>query len=278
MTYVLAHETQHAIDAIAGTLGLDYSGRGRFTRTALEAEARAQLNAFEARYEIRMASGIDIAANVRLPDALQAEADAWPAARGDAGALARLADAFAEAPVSGARGKTYTEFYGDAYDRGPGRRARAMPAPETRAAHDGDGERDAPTTMREIQAQRAAWSQAHAERDASPFGASGAPPVETLALLRDGRVLLDMGQRIAIVPADTLRDGTLLGPDGQPVGPHEFTLLNAPPSDYGYTTILAARHANEGGAAQLANLWQRAIYTVHPTRSARTACRPTCRQ
>ncbi|WP_242610607.1 LWXIA domain-containing protein [Burkholderia vietnamiensis] len=264
MTYVLAHETQHAIDAIAGTLGLDYSGRGRFTRTALEAEARAQLNAFEARYEIRMASGIDIAANVRLPDALQAEADAWPAARGDAGALARLADAFAEAPVSGARGKTYTEFYGDAYDRGPGRRARAMPAPETRAAHDGDGERDAPTTMREIQAQRAAWSQAHAERDASPFGASGAPPVETLALLRDGRVLLDMGQRIAIVPADTLRDGTLLGPDGQPVGPHEFTLLNAPPSDYGYTTILAARHANEGGAAQLANLWQRAIYTVHP--------------
>ncbi|HDR9038816.1 TPA: LWXIA domain-containing protein [Burkholderia vietnamiensis] len=264
MTYVLAHETQHAVDAIEGTLGLDYSGRGRFTRTALEAEARAQLNAFEARYEIRMASGIDIAANVRLPDALQAEADAWPAARGDAGALARLADAFAEAPVSGARGKTYTEFYGDAYDRGPGRRARAMPAPETRAAHDGDGERDAPTTMREIQAQRAAWSQAHAERDASPFGASGAPPVDTLALLRDGRVLLDMGQRIAIVPADTLRDGTLLGPDGQPVGPHEFTLLNAPPSDYGYTTILAARHANEGGAAQLANLWQRAIYTVHP--------------
>ncbi|WP_338340557.1 LWXIA domain-containing protein [Burkholderia vietnamiensis] len=264
MTYVLAHETQHAVDAIAGTLGLDYSGRGRFTRTALEAEARAQLNAFEARYEIRMASGIDIAANVRLPDALQAEADAWQAARGDAGALARLADAFAEAPVSGARGKTYTEFYGDAYDRGPGRRARAMPAPETRAAHDGDGERDAPTTMREIQAQRAAWSQAHAERDASPFGASGAPPVDTLALLRDGRVLLDMGQRIAIVPADTLRDGTLLGPDGQPVGPHEFTLLNAPPSDYGYTTILAARHANEGGAAQLANLWQRAIYTVHP--------------
>ncbi|MDN7794436.1 DUF4781 domain-containing protein, partial [Burkholderia vietnamiensis] len=264
MTYVLAHETQHAVDAIEGTLGLDYSGRGRFTRTALEAEARAQLNAFEARYEIRMASGIDIAANVRLPDALQAEADAWPAARGDAGALARLADAFAEAPVSGARGKTYTEFYGDAYDRGPGRRARAMPAPETRAAHDGDGERDAPTTMREIQAQRAAWSQAHAERDASPFGASGAPPVDTLALLRDGRVLLDLGQRIAIVPADTLRDGTLLGPDGQPVGPHEFTLLNAPPSDYGYTTILAARHANEGGAAQLANLWQRAIYTVHP--------------
>ncbi|WP_175806968.1 LWXIA domain-containing protein [Burkholderia metallica] len=261
MTYVLAHEAKHAVDAIEGTLGLDYSGRGRFVRTALEAEARAQLSAFEARYEIRMASGVDIAAKVRLPDALQAEADAWQTARGNDGALARLVDAFADAPVSGGRGKTYAEFYGNAYERGPGRRTRAMPAPETRAARDGG---DAPPSMREIQAQRAAWSQAHAEHDASPFGAGGPPAVDTLALLRDGRVLLDVGQRIAIVPADTLRDGTLLGPDGQPVDPHEFTLLNAPPSDPGYTTILSARHANEGAAAQLANLWQRAIYTVHP--------------
>ncbi|WP_412024130.1 LWXIA domain-containing protein [Burkholderia cepacia] len=262
MTYVLAHESKHAIEAIDGSLGLDYSGRGRFTRTALEAEARAQINAFETRYEIAMASGIDIAANVRLPDALQREADAWQPSRGDDGAVARLADAFADAPVSGAGGKTYAAYYGDAYDRRPARGARAMPAPEMRDARNDTG--DGPHTMREIQAQRAAWSQANAERNASPFGAGGPPPFDTLSFLRDGRVLIDPHQRLAIVPAETLHDGTLLGPDGRPVDPHTFTLLNPPPSDTGYTTILSARHANEGAAAQLANLWQRAIYTAHP--------------
>ncbi|WP_175732241.1 LWXIA domain-containing protein [Burkholderia ambifaria] len=262
MTYVLAHETMHAVDAIQGTLGLDYSGRGRFTRTALEAEARAQLNAFETRYEIALASGIDIAAHVRLPDALQREADAWQPPTGDAGTVARLADAFADAPVSGAGGQTYTAFYGNAYDRGRARGARAMPAPETRATR-GDAD-DGPHTMRDIQAQRAAWSQANAERNASPFGAGGPPQLDTLSFLRDGRVLIDPATRLAIVPAETLHDGTLLGPDGQPVDPHAFTLFNPPPSDAGYTTILSARHANEGAAAQLANLWQRAIYTAHP--------------
>ncbi|MGN7983768.1 LWXIA domain-containing protein [Burkholderia sp. 22313] len=262
MTYVLAHEARHAVEAIQGTLGLDYSGRGRFTRTALEAEARAQLNAFEARYEIKLASRIDIAAHVRLPDALQREADAWQPWHDRARAVARLADAFADAPVSGAGGKTYTAFYGDAYARGRAHGTRAMPAPETRATR-GDGE-DGPQSMRAIQAQRAAWSQANAERNASPFGAGGPPPFDTLQFLRDGRVLIDPARRLAIVPAETLHDGTLLGPDGQPVDPHAFTLFNPPPSDTGYTTILSTRHANEGAAAQLANLWQRAIYTAHP--------------
>ncbi|WP_176035231.1 LWXIA domain-containing protein [Burkholderia multivorans] len=262
MTYVLAHEALHAVEAIQGSLGLDYSSRGRFTRTALEAEARAQLNAFEARYEIRLASGIDIAAKVRLPDALQREADAWRPEANDAATVARLADAFADAPVSGAGGKTYTAFYGDAYDRGRTGGTRAMPAPEMRAAqHDESG---APRSMREIQAQRAAWSQANVEHDASPFGAGGPPPIDTLSFLRDGRVLIDPGSRLAIVPAETLPDGTLLGPDRQPVDPHAFTLFNPPPSDTGYTTILSARHANEGAAAQLANLWQRPVYTAHP--------------
>ncbi|WP_175911594.1 LWXIA domain-containing protein [Burkholderia sp. BCC1640] len=262
MTYVLAHETKHAVEAIEGTLGLDYSDRGRFSRTAFEAEARAQINAFEARYEIKLTSGIDIAATVRLPDALQREADAWQPSTDPAVAVARLADAFADAAVSGTGGKTYTAFYGDAHARAKARGMRAMPAPETRATR-GDAN-DGPHTMREIQAQRAAWSQANAARDASPFGAGGPPPLDTLSFLRDGRILIDPVTRLAIVPAETLPDGTLLGPDGQPVDPHTFTLLNPPPSDPGYTTILSARHANEGAAAQLTNLWQRAIYTAHP--------------
>ncbi|AZQ55867.1 LWXIA domain-containing protein [Burkholderia cenocepacia] len=262
MTYVLAHETKHAVEAIEDTLGLDYSDRGRFSRTASEAEARAQINAFEARYEIKLATGIDIAATVRLPDALQREADAWQSPEDYAVAVGRLADAFADAPVSGTGGQTYTAFYGDAYDRARTRGTRAMPAPEMRATR-GNAD-DGPHTMREIQAQRAAWSQANAARDASPFGAGDPPPLDTLSFLRDGSVLIDPVARLAIVPAETLHDGTLLGPDGQPVDPHTFTLFNPPPSDTGYTTILSARHANEGAAAQLTNLWQRAIYTVHP--------------
>ncbi|RQR57758.1 LWXIA domain-containing protein [Burkholderia sp. Bp9125] len=259
MTYTLAHEAKHAVEAIDGSLGLDYSGRRRFTRKALEAEARAQLNAFEARYEIRMASGVDIAAHVKLPDAIQEVADGWRPSHDYAGTVATLADAFAHAPVSGTGGKTYEAFYGDAFERGPARAGRTMPAPqETQAGGDG------PRSMREIQAQRAAWSRANVERNASPFGAGDPPSLDALSFLHEDRLLIDPHNRVTILPAETLRDGTLLGPDGRPVDPHTFTLLNPPLSDTGYTTILSARHANEGAAAELANLWQRPVYTAHP--------------
>ncbi|NIF15124.1 LWXIA domain-containing protein, partial [Burkholderia sp. Ax-1735] len=260
MTYTLAHEAKHAVEAIDGSLGLDYSGRRRFTRKALEAEARAQLNAFEARYEIQMKSGVDIAAHVKLPDAIQAVADAWQPSHDYAGTVATLADAFARSPVSGAHGQHYDAFYGDAFDRGAAQAARTMPAPQ-----DAPAAGDAPRSMREIQAQRVAWTNDHVERNASPFGAGGPPALDTLSFLRsDEPIRLDPRNQIAIVPAESLRGGTLLGPDGRPVDPHTFTLLNPPPPDPGYTTILSARHANEGAAAQLANLWQRTIYAAHP--------------
>ncbi|WP_352289168.1 hypothetical protein, partial [Psychrobacter sp. GW64-MNA-CIBAN-0177] len=90
ITYTLAHEAKHAVEAIDGTLdSLDYSGRSRFTRKALEAEARAQINAFEARYEIDLAGGGDIAANTTLPDALQHEADRWSPSSDYAGTVER---------------------------------------------------------------------------------------------------------------------------------------------------------------------------------------------
>ncbi|WP_322081306.1 LWXIA domain-containing protein [Burkholderia sp. BCC1972] len=260
MTYTLAHEAKHAVEAIDGSLGLDYSGRRRFTRKALEAEARAQLNAFEARYEIQMKSGVDIAAHVKLPDAIQEVADAWQPSHDYAGTVATLADAFARSPVSGTHGQHYEAFYGDAFDRGAAQAARTMPAPQ-----DAQAAGDAPRSMREIQAQRVAWTNDHVERNASPFGAGGPPALDTLSFLRsDEHIRLDPRNRIAIVPAESMRGGTLLGPDGQPVDPHTFTLLNPPPPDPEYTTILSARHANEGAAAQLANLWQRTIYAAHP--------------
>ncbi|KVN62473.1 LWXIA domain-containing protein [Burkholderia stagnalis] len=259
MTYTLAHEAKHAVEAIDGSLGLDYSGRRRFTRKALEAEARAQLNAFEARYEIRMASGVDIAAHVKLPDAIQEVADNWRPSHDYAGTVATLADAFAHAPVSGAGGKTYDAFYGDAFERGAARAGRTMPAPqETQAGGDG------PRSMREIQAQRAAWSRANVERNASPFGAGDAPSLDALSLERRHRLSLDPRNKLVVFHADTLHDGTLLGPDGTPVDPHGFTLLNHPPPGTEHTLILSARHANEGAAAQLANLWQRPVYAPHP--------------
>nr|AAR25813.1 unknown [Burkholderia multivorans E243] len=259
MTYTLAHEAKHAAEAIDGSLGLDYGGRRRFTRKALEAEARAQINAFEARYEIKMSSGVDIGAHVRLPDAIQRIADSWQPSHDYAGTVASLADAFARAPVSGGRGRDYEAFYGDAFDRDAAHAGRAMPAPETAPAP-----RDEPRSMRDIQAQRVAWTQAHVERNAAPFGAAEPPSPATMAFVRDGNVLIDRHERVAIVPAESRRDGTLLGPDGRPVDPHTFTLLNPPPPDPGYTTILSARHANEGAAAQLANLWQRPVYVAHP--------------
>ncbi|GLU34090.1 LWXIA domain-containing protein [Trinickia caryophylli] len=137
MTYALAHETKHAVEAIDGTTGLDYSGRRAFTRKALEAEARAQINAFEARYEIEMAGEGNIAANVRLPDAIEKIAGQWKPTDDYAGTVEKLADAFGESPVSGEGGKTYAAFYGEAFDRvqaGRGRRGadpgRVMPAPD----------------------------------------------------------------------------------------------------------------------------------------------------
>ncbi|MFM0614401.1 LWXIA domain-containing protein [Paraburkholderia nemoris] len=160
MTYALAHEAKHAVEAIDGNGGLDYSGRSRFTRKALEAEARAQINAFEARYEIDMAGGGDIAAHVRLPDAIQREADAWTPSDDYTGTVERLTQAFADAPVSGTSGKTYAQFYNKAYDRSrpdstgfPTRAARHMPAPQSH----GPGESPVvpeplPTTFEGLQA------------------------------------------------------------------------------------------------------------------------------
>ncbi|WP_244138306.1 LWXIA domain-containing protein [Burkholderia stabilis] len=122
---------------------------------------------------------------------------------------------------------------------------------------------DAPRSMREIQAQRVAWSRAHVERNASPFGAA-TPALDALGLRRRGLVSMDEADRLAIVHADTRHDGTLLGPDGRPIDPHGFTLLSDIPYAGQRVVILAARHANEGAAAQLANLWQRPVYAVHP--------------
>ncbi len=143
MTYALAHEAQHAVEVVQGLRGFDYSeGQGRFTRKGLEAEARAQINAFEARYEIDMAGGGDIARHVSLPRQIQRIADQWTPESDYYETVGRLMDAFADAPVSGAVKQTYTEFYNDAYARhavdgnaaakATGKGAgRMMPAPET---------------------------------------------------------------------------------------------------------------------------------------------------
>ncbi|MXN78582.1 LWXIA domain-containing protein [Burkholderia sp. 4701] len=258
MTYTLAHEAKHAVEAIDGSLGLDYSGRRRFTRKALEAEARAQLNAFEARYEIQMASGVDIAAHVKLPDAIQEVADGWRPSHDYAGTVDTLADAFARSPVSGANGKTYASFYGEAYDRNPARAGRTMPAPQETSA---SGE--PPTTMRDVQARRVAWTMQHAERGVSPLDGDAAP-AGGLSFAKSRNLFVDRARQLAVLPAGTQRDGTLLDADGAPVDPHGFALIQAPPTHGDTRLILSARHANEGAAAQLANLWQRPIYVPHP--------------
>ncbi|KVO90753.1 peptidoglycan-binding protein [Burkholderia ubonensis] len=258
MTYVLAHETEHAVEAISGTLGLDYSGKRRFTRKALEAEARAQLNAFEARYEIQMATGVDIAAGVRLPDPIQEVADNWQRSHDYAGTVDTLADAFARSPVSGANGKTYASFYGEAYDRNPARAGRTMPAPQETSA---SGE--PPTTMRDVQARRVAWTMRHAERGVSPLDGD-VTPAGGLSFAKSRNLFIDQARQLAVLPAGTQRDGTLLDADGAPVDPHAFALIQAPPTHGDTRLILSARHANEGAAAQLANLWQRPIYVPHP--------------
>ncbi|OXH84076.1 hypothetical protein CA831_31555, partial [Burkholderia multivorans] len=73
ITYTLASEARRAVEATAGVLNVDYGNRGRFTRKALEAEARAQINAFEARYEIALSSGVDIAEHASLPEPIARE-------------------------------------------------------------------------------------------------------------------------------------------------------------------------------------------------------------
>ncbi|MCA3852741.1 MAG: LWXIA domain-containing protein, partial [Burkholderia sp.] len=153
------------------------------------------------------------------------------------------------------------------YDVDLGNRADAHPRdagepPRDNRGRDKPGD-NAPRSMREIQAQRVAWSRAHVERNASPFGAA-TPALDALGLKRRGLVSMDEANRLAIVHADTQPGGTLLGPDGRPIDPHGFTLLSDRPYAGQQVVILAARHANEGAAAQLANLWQRPVYAVHP--------------
>ncbi|MEK7896642.1 LWXIA domain-containing protein [Burkholderia contaminans] len=256
IAYTLAHEARHAVEAMAGVLNLDYGNRSRFTRKALEAEARAQINAFEARYEIQLAGGGDIAAHVRLPNAIEHEGDAWRAPSHDyAGTVGRLVDAFADAPVSGRDGETYRDFYHDVWARQKRRGGipRRMPAPQTRESG------DTPRGVRSFD-ERVAWSRAHAEY-ASPFGARPAPTVSELQAARSRHftVLEDAG--VMMLHADTLPDGTLLT-GGRPTGVHEYALDQAPAFmiQDGYSIVLSAQQGGEAAAAQLANLWQRPVY------------------
>ncbi|AXF22982.1 LWXIA domain-containing protein [Burkholderia pyrrocinia] len=256
IAYTLAHEARHAVEAMAGVLNLDYGNRSRFTRKALEAEARAQINAFEARYEIQLAGGGDIAAHVRLPDAIEHEGNAWRAPSHDyAGTVGRLVDAFADAPVSGRDGETYRDFYHDVWanQKRRGGIPRRMPAPQTHEAG------DAPRGVRSFD-ERVAWSRAHAEF-ASPFGEGPVPTVSELQAARSRHFTVMQDAGVMMLHADTLPDGTLLA-GGQPAGVHEYALDQAPAFliHDGYSIVLSAKHGGEAAAAQLANLWQRPVY------------------
>ncbi|VWC74101.1 peptidoglycan-binding protein [Burkholderia lata] len=256
ITYTLAHEARHAVEAMAGVLNLDYRNRSGFTRKALEAEARAQINAFEARYEIQLAGGGDIAAHVRLPDAIEHEGNVWRAPSHDyAGTVGRLVDAFADAPVSGRNGETYREFYNDVWARQKRRGGipRRMPAPQMRETG------DAPRGVRSFD-ERVAWSQAHAEY-ASPFGDGPVPAIADLQAARSRHFTVMQDEGVLMLHADTLPDGTLLA-GGRPVGVHEYALDQAPAFiiQDGYSIVLSAKHGGDAAAAQLANLWQRPVY------------------
>ncbi|WP_306716506.1 LWXIA domain-containing protein [Burkholderia dolosa] len=260
ITYTLAHEARHAVEAMAGVLDLDYGSRSRFTRKALEAEARAQINAFEARYEIQLAGGGDIAAHVRLPDAIEREGAAWRAPSHDyAGTVDRLVDAFADAPVSGRDGERYRDFYHDVWARQKRRGGipRRMPAPH---AHEAAG---APRGVRSFD-DRVAWSRAHAEV-ASPYRAGERPDAAELAAERTRHFTLDPERRVVVLHADTRADGALLA-DGRPVGAHEYALDVAPRFAIrdGYSIVLSAQHGGEAHAAQLANVWRRPVYAAPP--------------
>ena len=260
ITYTLAHEARHAVEAMAGVLNLDYGNRSRFTRKALEAEARAQINAFEARYEIELAGGGDIAAHVRLPDAIEREGAAWRAPSRDyAGTVGRLVDAFADAPVSGRDGETYRDFYDDVWSRQKRRGGipRRMPAPQTHETG------DVPHGVRSFD-ERVAWSRAHAEY-ASPFGDGPVPAAADLQAARSRHFTMLEDEGVLMLHADTLPDGTLLA-GGRPAGVHEYALDQAPSFlvKDGYSIVLSAKHGGEAAAAGLANLWQRPVYAPPP--------------
>ncbi|MPW20192.1 LWXIA domain-containing protein [Paraburkholderia sp. CNPSo 3157] len=216
MTYALAHEAKHAVESIQGQTGLDYSGRSRFTRKALEAEARAQINAFEARYEINLLSGGDIARNVRLPQLIQREADAWTPQNGYTRTVARLADAFGASPVSGGDGITYAEFYGNAYDRA----ARAKG--DARNARDARDARDAQQAARTMPAPHT--EDSGDARNVPPEGLPLPTDFHELTALRDARqanlnrAVGDAPLKGAVKLPDDLVDVLLTG------SPHELAL------------------------------------------------------
>ncbi|WP_027781111.1 MULTISPECIES: LWXIA domain-containing protein [Burkholderia] len=258
ITYVLARESRKAVEAMAGVLDHDYGPRGGFTRKALEAEARAQISAFEARYEIKLATGTDIAAHLAHPDAIAREGANWRGRSHDyAGTVDRLASTLGDVHTSAADGATYRAFYNDAWShqKGRGGMPRRMPAPrmdETGTAPRGVARFDA----------RVAWSRAHAEI-ASPYRAGERPDAAELAAARTRHFTIDPGRRVVVLHADTRADGTLLV-DGRPVSAHEYMLEMAPPFvvQEGYAIVLAAKHDGAAHAARLANLWQRPVYAA----------------
>ncbi|KML63534.1 peptidoglycan-binding protein [Burkholderia cepacia] len=261
ITYTLAHEAKHAVEAIDGTLdSLDYSGRSRFTRKALEAEARAQLNAFEARYEIDLAGGGDIAAKTTLPDALQHEADRWGPSSDYAGTVERLADAFADTPVSGRRGETYQAFYDGIWDKQKrhGGAPRRMPAPRTTESA-GDGGTHLPRTLDE----QVQWSNEHADR-VSPFPRrwfGGSAPKLTFS--RNGPVSYASGEPLTLVHARTDAAGGLLDAHGRPATPVDYSIDHRHafgPAQTGNRLVLDGGDARAAHGAWLANIWQRTIY------------------
>ncbi|MCO8512770.1 LWXIA domain-containing protein, partial [Burkholderia cenocepacia] len=260
ITYTLAHEAKHAVEAIDGTLdSLDYSGRSRFTRKALEAEARAQINAFEARYEIDLAGGGDIAANTTLPDAVQHEADRWSPSSDYAGTVERLADAFADAPVSGRHGETYQAFYDSIWDKQKrhGGAPRRMPAPHTT---EGTGGAHLPRTLEE----QVRWSFAHAET-ISPFAERGRhePRQMTLRML-DERTSSGTEEPVTIIRGRTDATGQLLDAHGRPAQHVPFSIAHflagtSTSAGTGRALVLAADDGH-AAAAWLTNTWQRPVY------------------
>ncbi|MFL9858240.1 LWXIA domain-containing protein [Paraburkholderia madseniana] len=251
-TYVLAHETQHAVEAATGTLGLDYSGKRQFTRSALEAEARAQLNAFESRYEISLSGGGDIGEHAGLPESIEREYSNWQA--GDRAGLAqRLSAAFAEAPVSIQDGKTYQAFYDEVW---ASQNARTMPAPNATEAR-------LPATFRE----RTDWSRENAQED-SPFEGSllsGKHPDHSLQM---GPVTMHQyeGQNLYVVRGSGTAQGELHIGDGPLLSGHEFTVRSRytfpEPYEMREPVILSVANAELKFAPELANVWQKSIFVA----------------
>ncbi|MCX4173938.1 MULTISPECIES: LWXIA domain-containing protein [Paraburkholderia] len=251
-TYVLAHETQHAVEAATGTLGLDYSGKRQFTRSALEAEARAQLNAFESRYEISLSGGGDIGEHAGLPESIEREYSNWHA--GNRTVLAqRLSAAFAEAPVSIQEGKTYQAFYDEVW---ASQNARTMPAPDATEAR-------LPATFRE----RTDWSRENAQED-SPFEGSllsGKHPDHSVQM---GPVSLHQyeGQNLYVVRGSGTTQGELHIGDGPVLSGHEFTVRSRytfpEPYEMREPVILSVANAELKFAPELANVWQKSIFVA----------------